>query len=332
MIGRDHAKSGREGLGGDRGKRLELGGKDEEVGCMVVARELPVVDETGKRDRARETETRDATLEVLPRLALARDEEPRLRVSAKDLWHRLNEKRLAGERVKALHVQESRAVPDAESPPGFPLRAGSRRLEALVDRGIYDHGLPRHDAELEGALQKEAAVVGHGRGALVHPKEGIESALSVVPDLGSVVRENEGEPAPLRQKGRCLVHEGVAVDVHHVGALEEGTRLAPYGKAGLDRREPKRPGEAVSGSADVAYVRLPQSPFAGLEGEKAYLVSLAGEPIAQKLRKERVRRLVRRQVRRHHADDQCQFSRNSRNVEPKTPFSTTNTTSHSKSR
>jgi len=77
---------------------------------------------------------------------------------------------------------------------------------------------------------------------------------------------------------------------------------------------------------------LPRSPFAGLEGKKAYLVSLAGEPIAQKLRKERVRRLVRREVRRHHADDQFQLSRNSRNVEPEAPLTTRNASSDSRSR
>src|SRR3990172_4631431 len=240
MIGRDHAKAGSEGLGGDRGKRLEPGGKDEEVGCMVVARELAVVDETEKRDRARETETRDATLEVLTRLALARDEEPRLRVKAQDVGHRLDEKRLAGERVKALHVQEYRALLDPERSPGFPLLVWSRRSEALIDRGIHDDRLPRHDTELERALQEEAAVVSHGRGTLVHPQEGVESALPVVPDLGSVVREDEGKPAPVRQKGRRLVHERVAVDVHHVRAHEEGARFAPYGKAGLDLRDPQR--------------------------------------------------------------------------------------------
>jgi hypothetical protein len=34
------------------------------------------------------------------------------------------------------------------------------------------------------------------------------------------VRENEGKPAPVGEISRRLIHEGVAVDVHHVGAIE----------------------------------------------------------------------------------------------------------------
>ena len=126
MVGGDDPESRRERLGGHRRERLEPRGKDEQVRRLVVARELPVVDEAEERHRARELELRDEGLELASRLALPGDPELRIGNASQHLRHRLDDEALAGERVEALDVEEQRPRPSPSVSRAAALLFGSR--------------------------------------------------------------------------------------------------------------------------------------------------------------------------------------------------------------
>jgi hypothetical protein len=294
VVGRDDGRAAGERLQRDRGRRLQLGRQHEQVGGALEARDLRVRREAEEAHRAVQAEARGLRLERRLLLAGAGDQQARVGSLARHERHRVEERRLVGQRVEALHVEQQRSRPHVVARAYLgPLRGGERR-ELVRDRGIHDGGAGERYRERPRALEQRLAVERDVVRLAVHAPEARVLAV-VVPDLGPVVRQHVGASVPVREPRRHLVHPGRGVHVDDVRAAHQRRRLPP-GLGGLQGL--RQPGRAEPPAPPHRRDALPLQ--AVVEGEHVDRVAARAQAASQQVGQDRVGRLVGRQVRRHH--------------------------------
>ena len=95
VVGRDDRRAAGERLDRDRRQRLEERRQHEEIGGGAVARDDGIIDEPGKRDVTFDAGRSRRRLQLVEQRAGAADDQPRVRMRADDLVHRLDQEPLA---------------------------------------------------------------------------------------------------------------------------------------------------------------------------------------------------------------------------------------------
>ncbi len=253
----------------------------------------------------------------------AADDEPGVGVQPDDLVHRFDDEALAGERMEPLDVEQQVRVLDAERRPRRRLRVFVVEREAVVHRRIDGLHPPPRESQLLRADHQAVAVERDGCGGLIGAREQIGTGFlrRVVPDLGAVERQHDRLPHAAAEQDGQFGEQTVAVDVDDVRA-RDARREQPPDAARRERRgELERSRERAAARSGHPGDRTGErrvSSGARWMRDVLDVRSFVARPVPELPGQQRIRGLVRRQVRRdvedvHQAAD-TYVPRNSANV------------------